>query len=55
MEFGPAEPGEFTMRAFLNQKLDLSQAESVADLISSENKIAHQTYINQLKGGFSKK
>ena len=51
----PAEPGEFTMRAFLNKKLDLSQAESVADLISSENKIAHQTYINQLKGGFSKK
>ena len=51
----PAEPGEFTMRAFLNQKLDLSQAESVADLISSENKVAHQTYINQLKGGFSKK
>ena len=43
------------MRAFLNQKLDLSQAESVADLISSENKVAHQTYINQLKGGFSKK
>jgi len=51
----PAEPGEFTMRAFLNKKLDLSQAESVADLISSENKIAHQTYINQLKGGVSKK
>lgn len=51
----PAEPGEFTMRAYLNQKLDLSQAESVADLISSENKVAHQTYINQLKGGFSKK
>tara|TARA_B100000989_G_scaffold181229_1_gene136277 strand:+ start:32 stop:1375 length:1344 start_codon:yes stop_codon:yes gene_type:complete len=51
----PAEPGEFTMRAFLNQKLDLSQAESVADLISSENKVAHQTYINQLKGGVSKK
>ena len=51
----PAEPGEFTMRAFINKKLDLSQAESVADLISSENKIAHQTYINQLKGGFSKK
>ena len=51
----PAEPGEFTMRAFLNKKLDLSQAESVADLISSENKIAHQTYINQLKGGFSSK
>ena len=51
----PAEPGEFTMRAFLNQKLDLSQAESVADLISSENKVAHQTYINQLKGGISNK
>ena len=40
-------------RAFKNGKLDLSQAESVADLIASENKSAHQTAINQLRGGFS--
>ena len=45
--------GEFTLRAFKNGKLDLSQAESVADLIASENKSAHQTAINQLRGGFS--
>jgi len=45
--------GEFTLRAFKNGKLDLSQAESVADLIASENKSAHKTAINQLRGGFS--
>ena len=45
--------GEFTLRAFKNGKLDLSQAESVADLIASKNKSAHQTAINQLRGGFS--
>ena len=38
----PAKPGEFTLRAFLNQKLDLSQAEAVADLIVSESKAAHE-------------
>ena len=41
------------MRAFKNGKLDLSQAESVADLISSENKAAHQIALKQLRGGFS--
>jgi tRNA modification GTPase len=50
-----ANPGEFTMRAFKNGKLDLSQAESVADLIESESAVAHQTAINHLRGGFSKK
>jgi len=48
-----AEPGEFTKRAFLNGKLDLSQAEGVADLIASENKSSHHIAINQMKGGFS--
>ncbi len=48
-----AEPGEFTMRAFMNGKMDLSQAEAVADLISSANKASHDIAINQLKGGFS--
>ena len=50
-----AQAGEFTMRAFQNGKLDLSQAESVADLITSENKAAHQTALKQLRGGFSNK
>ena len=50
-----ATAGEFTMRAFKNGKLDLSQAESVADLISSESKAAHQTALNNLRGGFSNK
>ncbi|MEZ4894025.1 MAG: tRNA uridine-5-carboxymethylaminomethyl(34) synthesis GTPase MnmE [Saprospiraceae bacterium] len=49
-----AEPGEFTLRAFLNGKLDLSQAEAVADLIASENKAAHAVALNQLRGGFKK-
>lgn len=48
-----AQPGEFTMRAFLNGKLDLSQAEAVADLIAAETKSAHILAINQMRGGFS--
>ena len=48
-----AEPGEFTLRAFLNGKLDLSQAEAVADLISSDNEAAHQIALQQMRGGFS--
>lgn len=50
-----ASAGEFSMRAFKNGKLDLSQAESIADLIASETEAAHQTAINQLRGKFSKK
>lgn len=46
-----AEPGEFTQRAFLNGKMDLSQAEAVADLIHSETKLQHQFAINQMRGG----
>lgn len=46
----PAEPGEFTKRAFLNGKLDLSQAEAVGDLISSQNEYARQSSVNQLRG-----
>ncbi|MFN6293245.1 MAG: tRNA uridine-5-carboxymethylaminomethyl(34) synthesis GTPase MnmE, partial [Bacteroidota bacterium] len=49
-----AEPGEFTQRAFLNGKLDLAQAEAVADLIASEHRMAHDLALKQLKGGFSK-
>ena len=48
-----AEAGEFTMRAFLNGKMDLSQAEAVADLISSKTKFTHDIALKQLKGGFS--
>lgn len=48
-----AAPGEFTMRAFLNGKMDLSRAEAVADLIASTSKASHRLAINQLKGGFS--
>lgn len=48
-----AQPGEFTLRAFLNGKLDLAQAEAVADLISSENEASHQLAIQQMRGGFS--
>ena len=48
-----ATAGEFTMRAFKNGKLDLSQAESVADLIESESAAAHKTAMHQLRGGFS--
>lgn len=48
-----ADAGEFTLRAFLNGKLDLSQAEAVADLIASENKASHQIAMQQMRGGFS--
>jgi len=48
-----ANPGEFTLRAFLNGKLDLSQAEAVADLISSESEASHQVAMQQMRGGFS--
>jgi tRNA modification GTPase len=48
-----ANPGEFTLRAFTNGKMDLSQAEAVADLIASESKKAHKIAINQMRGGFS--
>lgn len=48
-----AQPGEFTMRAFFNGKMDLSQAEAVADLISSASQSSHRVAINQLRGGFS--
>ncbi len=50
-----AEPGEFTLRAFLNRRLDLSQAEAVADLIASTSKASHQLALSQMRGGFSKK
>ena len=48
-----AGPGEYTMRAYLNGKMDLSQAEAVADLIASTNKATHQLAMNQLRGGIS--
>ena len=48
-----AEPGEFTQRAYLNGKMDLAQAEAVADVISSQNAAAHRIAFNQMKGGFS--
>lgn len=48
-----AQPGEFTLRAFLNGKLDLSQAEAVADLINSDNEASHQIAMQQMRGGFS--
>ena len=47
-----AQPGEFTLRAFLNGKLDLSQAEAVADLIASQSEAAHAVALRQLRGGF---
>ncbi len=50
-----AEPGEFTLRAFMNGKFDLSQAEAVADLIASHSGSAHELAIQQMRGGFSKK
>lgn len=49
-----AQPGEFTQRAFLNGKMDLSQAEAVADVISSSNAAAHKLALNQMRGGFTK-
>ncbi len=48
-----AQPGEFTLRAFLNGRMDLSQAEAVADLIASDSAAAHQIAIQQMRGGFS--
>lgn len=48
-----AEPGEYTRRAYLNGKMDLSQAEAVADLIASTNKATHKMALSQLKGHFS--
>ncbi|WP_400073547.1 tRNA uridine-5-carboxymethylaminomethyl(34) synthesis GTPase MnmE [Zobellia russellii] len=48
-----ADAGEFTLRAFLNGKMDLSQAEAVADLIASDNAASHQIAIQQMRGGFS--
>jgi tRNA modification GTPase len=51
----PAHPGEFTFRAFINGKLDLSQAEAVADVIESETRSSHSFAINQMRGKFSEK
>lgn len=48
-----AQPGEFTLRAFLNGRMDLSQAEAVADLIASNSAAAHQVAMQQMRGGFS--
>jgi tRNA modification GTPase len=48
-----AQPGEFTMRAFLNGRMDLSQAEAVGDLIASESAAAHRQALHQMRGGFS--
>lgn len=48
-----AQPGEFTQRAFLNGKMDLSQAEAVADLIASTSAASHRMALNQMRGGFS--
>jgi tRNA modification GTPase len=48
-----ADPGEFTLRAFINGKMDLSQAEAVADLIASDSKASHQIAMQQMRGGFS--
>jgi tRNA modification GTPase len=48
-----AEPGEFTIRAFFNGKMDLSQAEAVGDLIASQSAVAHDVAMKQMRGGFS--
>lgn len=50
-----AQPGEFTLRAYLNRKLDLSQAEAVADLIASSSRAAHKLALQQLRGGYSER
>lgn len=50
-----AKPGEYTQRAFLNGKMDLSQAEAVADLIASQNEATHRIAIQQMRGGYSRK
>ena len=49
-----ARPGEFTQRAFLNGKMDLSQAEAVADVIAASSAAAHKLALNQMRGGFSR-
>ena len=49
-----AQPGEYTQRAFLNGKMDLSQAEAVADLIASSSAATHRLAMSQMRGGFSK-
>ena len=49
----PAQAGEFTLRAFMNGKMDLSQAEAVADVIASENEASHQVAMQQMRGGVS--
>jgi len=48
-----AQPGEFTLRAFLNGKLDLSQAEGVGDLITANSRASHKLALDQMRGGFS--
>lgn len=48
-----AEPGEFSQRAFLNGRIDLAQAEAIADLIAAQNKASHKVALNQLRGGIS--
>ena len=48
-----AQAGEFTLRSFINGKMDLSQAEAVADLIASDNEASHQIAMQQMRGGFS--
>lgn len=50
----PAQPGEFTLRAFLNKKMDLAQAEAVGDLIAADSSSAHRVALKQMRGGFSK-
>ncbi|MGE5383347.1 MAG: tRNA uridine-5-carboxymethylaminomethyl(34) synthesis GTPase MnmE [Omnitrophica WOR_2 bacterium] len=50
-----AQPGEFTFRAFMNGKMDLSQAEAVADLVASNSDASHQMALKQMRGGFSSK
>ena len=49
-----AEPGEFTLRAFLNGRLNLSQAEAVADLIDSQSKASHGLAVSQMRGGYAR-
>ncbi len=49
-----AQPGEFSMRAFMNRKLDLAQAEAIGDLIAADTEAAHRLALNQMRGGFSK-
>ena len=50
----PAAPGEFTQRAYMNRRMDLAQAEAVADLIASSSRAAHRLALNQMRGGFSR-